>query len=135
MAASATTRTTLNDTPVEAKALVTMILDWEKERKEFLSNPSSTIGECIDFIEDADLTPLVRTMQSRISASGSISEASVIIMFRMLDSLLDEYKMRTMSRSDYFADAVDDQIAHIERLQASMDKYLVIMQGNDSTQR
>lgn len=125
----------LTDTPAEALSLTARVLDFEKERSKFLSDASSDIGEGSDFLEEMDLTPLVRTIQSRIKASASMSEAAVIAMYRTLDSFQEEYKMRLMTREEYAADAVKDQEAHVARVSADMSKFTTVMTGSDYTQR
>lgn len=131
-----TSSTVLVDTPSELQKHYDMVLACIRERISFLENPEAPIGEPLDHITDADLAPLVRVIQSRISFGASLSEAAMLFLYREVDSFLAEYNdMRLMTRADYYEDAIAGGKVTEVKLDHDLTRLSNVVAGKDLAQR
>lgn len=107
------------------------IISYVEGKAGYYSDPSVPDKEFNDFIDEFDLTEVVYNIQRQIKTRPTLSESSIIKAYRDIRSVQAEYGIRSMSRSDYFADSSEEETSNGDKWRYNKKLIGLHIQGKD----
>lgn len=107
------------------------LIEYLISKKAYYTDVNTPDSEFNDYM-DFDLTSAVDTIQRQMKAIPNIGEAATIRGYRNMRSAEAEYGIRLMSRSDYWADAIEEEQDNIDKWKFNKKITYLTMNGKDA---
>lgn len=117
------------DTDIEL--MYDQVIAYLQSKQGYYADPGTPDVEFNDHI-DFDLTSAVDTIQRQMNRIPNIGEGATMRGYRNMRSADAEYGIRSMNRSDYWADAAVEETDNIDKWKFNKKITYLSMNGKDA---